>query len=359
MVACFRPSMSILTLALLPFASVVQSRDLNLFMWNPHWQCFVWNNFQCAKNVTRNLEVFLPAFSVDFAGVVELGDSSWVPPSPFSSQSSKCNRDITTLFANTERWAASTANGSYVEGCMAANDRPFLVRQFDSVDGKEKLIVAAAHFPHPAYDRSVDVYKQTASTAPLRDAIRTVMQATGVEDVVVIADTNAWSWISSDFIMKDMLELPGTAISTKLESTCCFDAGYPEEFTFDRIMANFGGGLSTTVLFEDVPVWANQTKESTCGPRDPCGPNQTTIVKRGAFHKPVLARLDMETAAPWPSLPTPEKSPMSWTLLIVTISMIACCLLLWLALKCKRSRVSARRILESMSDNESSGSESS
>jgi len=241
---------------------------------------------------------------------------------------------------------------------MATNDRPFLVQQFDSVDGQEKLIVAAAHFPHPSFDQSVDAYKKTASTAPLRDGIRTVMQATGVKDVVVIADTNAWSWISSDVIMKDMLELPGTAISTKLERTCCFDAGYPEALTFDRIMANFGGELSTTVLFEDVPVWANQTKLSQCGPRDSCGPNQTTILKKGAFHKPILARLEMEKKAePWPVVPTPEKSPVSWTILIVIISMFVCCLLLWLALKCKRPRNNARRIIESLSDN-SSGSES-
>lgn len=345
--------MSILTLTMLTLASLVQSHDLNLFMWNPHWQCFVWNQNQCAASVIRNLEVFLPAFSVDFAGVVELGDRLWVPPSPYSSQTSQCSHDLTTLLANTQRWSASATNGSYIEGCMANNDRPFLVQQFDSVDGQEKLIVAAAHFPHPAFDQSLDVYKQTASTAPLRNGIRSVMQATGVKDVIVIADTNAWSWISSDVIMKDMLELPGTAVSTKLERTCCFDAGYPEALTFDRIMTNLGGELSTTVLFEDVPLWANQTKLSQCAPRDHCGPNQTMIIKKGAFHKPVFARWTAK-AAPWPILPSPDRSPIAWVLLITTISLVVFFLLLWLSLKgCKRCRSNSRRILEKMSDQES------
>lgn len=242
---------------------------------------------------------------------------------------------------------------------MATNDRPFLVQQFNSVDGQEELIVAAAHFPHPAFDQSLDVYKQTASTAPLRDGIRSVMQATGVKDVVVIADTNAWSWVSSDFIMKDMLELPGTAVSTKLERTCCFDVGFPEALTFDRIMTNFGGELSTTVLFEDVPVWANQTKLSKCGPRDPCGPNQTTIIKKGAFHKPVFARWTHQ--ASWANLPSPDRSPIAWVLLISIISLVVFLLILWLSLKgCKRCRANARRRLENMSDEESSsGNESS
>ena len=51
-----------------------------------------------------------------------------------------------------------------------------------------------------------------------------------------MADTNAWRWVPSELIWQQ-LELPGSLVSTRLMNTCCLDAGFPEAFAFDRIMA--------------------------------------------------------------------------------------------------------------------------
>ncbi|CAJ1398689.1 unnamed protein product [Effrenium voratum] len=251
----------------------------NLLVWNPHWQCFVWNQNDCAENVVEALNTFLVAFDVDFAAVIELAAPGYQSPSGWDFMVGKCGHDLVHLFYNRMRWEPSGAN---VTGCMqpAPLDRPFVVQHFVSPEG-EKVIATAAHFPHPTFTEDLGVYRQTAQTSELKRALEEVRQATGTEKVVLMADTNAWSWVSNDMIWHDQLALPGTLVSTDLMQTCCADAGFPPAFTFDRIMANFGSSMSSTALYGgDLPNWTIQVKGQ----------------KIGAFHRPVVARVQLTSA---------------------------------------------------------------
>ncbi|CAE8677556.1 unnamed protein product [Polarella glacialis] len=303
---------------------------LNLFMWNPHWQCFVWNQNDCKGEVEKALETFFPAFDIDFAALVELADSNYTTPDGWSSNQSHCGHDLVNLVFNTNKWRMATSPGSYIAGCMVPNDRPFIVQLFESTSGGEPVIVAGAHFPHPdsstLHSEDSLEYKATANTGPLRDAIAYIKDWSGVNKVIVIADTNAWTWVPTSTIM-EMLQIPsGTWVSTSLERSCCFDAGFPPEYAFDRIMANFGGSMHTTMLYEDgLPAWANQTKGQS----------------RGAFHKPIVGRLyERPSAAPTHSNPLNVFLLVSTTVLA---TLLVSLIVAWLCLTRCRGSHSDRR----------------
>lgn len=256
----------------------------NLFVWNPHWQCFVWNQNDCAENVEEALNMFLVAFDVDLAAVIELDDASYQSPSGWDFIVGKCGHDLVHLFYNTLRW---TPSGPQSIGCLQTDpgDRPFVIQQFVGTSG-DKVIAVAAHFPHPTFSTEVSVYVQTAQTEHLRTALEAVRRESGIDKVVLMADTNAWSWISNEFIWRQQLGLPGSLVSTRLMQTCCLDADFPPAFTFDRIMANFGDDIQSTALYMgDLPNWTHQVKGT----------------KIGAFHRPVFARLERRALESSPS----------------------------------------------------------
>eukprot|EP00913_Durusdinium_trenchii_P033093 g30983.t1 len=240
-------------------ATAMEVAPQNLFVWNPHWQCFVWNQNDCAENVEEALNMFLVAFDVDLAAVIELDDASYQSPSGWDFIVGKCGHDLVHLFYNTLRWTPSGPQ-SILSLSEYPGDRPFVIQQFVGTSG-DKVIAVAAHFPHPTFSTEVSVYVQTAQTEHLRTALEAVRRESGIDKVVLMADTNAWSWISNEFIWRQQLGLPGSLVSTRLMQTCCLDADFPPAFTFDRIMANFGDDIQSTALYMgDLPNWTHQVK---------------------------------------------------------------------------------------------------
>lgn len=238
---------------------ISRASALNLLQWNPHWQCFVKNEKNCKENAEAALESLLAHYDVDFANIVELADNNYSLPVPWVWITKDCGKDRTALIYNSSRWAPGTMEGSGAEGCMEeGRDRPFVVQQFTAkVPGQlvPQVVVIGAHYPH------------TAEREALKQSLAFVLSATKVPEVILIADTNENSWVSNDNIMKDIGQ--GAVTGTNLERTCCYNDNFYEAHTFDRIIANFDGVMSTTVLFDTLPYWA----------------------RTGEFHKGILGQL--------------------------------------------------------------------
>jgi len=255
--------------------------DLRLLQWNPHWQCFAWNTNNCSAEAAATLPMLLEESDIDFANVIEFEAPGWSPPENWTSIDSTCGIDLVDLIYNNVRWELS---GPGEKGCMVEamnetkRDRPYLIQQFINTNTSEGVIVIGAHFPHPA-SFTVSTFKEAEV---LKGALKRVLNATDVQKVVLIADTNEWTSVSSESLMS-YLGAPGdTVVSSSLERTCCFDNDFAAWGAFDRIVANFGAEMETEVLFDPLPLWAHEVKNVS----DPAS-------RRGAFHKAVRCVLLM------------------------------------------------------------------
>jgi len=154
---------------------------------------------------------------------------------------------------------------------MVAEDRAYVVQSFQHRTENMRLIVVGAHFPHGTLGNK------------LGDSIRSVVNATGEDQILMIADTNINSpdhiWCLGDIhhhyckSSKDIskaLELPHSdkTVSTELLKTCCRNPPFGYAFEFDRVIANFGTAMTTELHDDPSPTWAT-----------------------GAFHKGISGRL--------------------------------------------------------------------
>lgn len=288
-----QPGCPVLALALVPQLAAAVAYPLHLLMWNPHWQCFAWDQHNCTSRAENALGLALEASDADFATIVELGDDSYLSPSRFTSLTSKCGRDLVTLIHNERRWRPAF-NASL--GCMIGlpnEDRPFVVQTYERIlNPYERVTIAGAHYPHPDVGITEEdnlAYRKGAHAEHLREALKKERAITGVEQVVLIADTNAWDWVDNREVMETLGVGPRAwhpaYLGTTLSRTCCYDVGFPSWGTFDRIIANFGKEMTTSVLFEDtIPSWAEQVHE--VGGQ----------VRKGAFHKPVVGMLLLDSS---------------------------------------------------------------
>lgn len=113
--------------------------------------------------------------------------------------------------------------------------RPYIIQAFQHRKMSLKLIVVAAHFPHPReYKRNI--WK-------LRDALQRLISSVGIDNVILIADTNhPEEGPSNDEILEDIgAPFTGQVMSTRPFRSCC----YPEFSIngYDRIIANFGASM--------------------------------------------------------------------------------------------------------------------
>jgi len=245
---------------LLPLVLPQGASALNLLQWNPHWQCFEQNEGGCKASAEEYLTAQLKALDVDFANIVELEDASYVPPTGWAAIRQQCNLDVTVLIYNTARWQPASTSGSGVKGCMKPNDRSFVVQQFNGLAASAgaKLIAIGAHYPHSG----------DKERGPLKDALAATVSATDTKAVVFMADTNEEATTASPDIAHDIGMPRGPFITSELLNSCCLDISYIRPF--DRILANFGTGMQTRVLFKTgAPEWAH-----------------------GQFHKPVAVTLN-------------------------------------------------------------------
>jgi len=250
-------------LAWTPLAAASLLREglaLNLLQWNPHWECFEQSKNHCQEEFAKNLAIQLREADIDFANVVEYTDKHRKIPEKWGIVDNVCGLDRTTLLYNQERWSLPTDTVASRKGCMAVNDRPFIVQQFveaNAYGGRRKVTVIGAHYPH-SKDRTT-----------LSSALKAVVTETGVDSVVLLADTNEDRGVPSEKLWNDINGPPGHMLSTELHATCCLNRGFKDHMmAYDRIITNIGTHLNTNIPLSEAPPWA-----------------------QGEFHKPIAATI--------------------------------------------------------------------
>jgi len=232
---------------------------LNLLQWNPHWECFEQNLNNCKEEFANSLSSVLVQSDIDFANVVEYNDDHRRLPVRWKAMDHKCGLDQTTLIYNSDRWRLPPEVSSGMMGCMAVKDRPFIVQQFTEAPawgGVRKVIVVGAHYPH------------TQDRTSLISALQSVVTFSGEHSVVLLADTNVNRGVPNTKILAEIKAPAGSAISSALHATCCLNTGFREEMAYDRIIANFGFSMTSSIFLDPPPAWA-----------------------QGEFHKPIKATL--------------------------------------------------------------------
>lgn len=244
---------------------------INMLQFNPHAECFLpeyEGKEKCSRHVFDIIDSLLQGkqeynfkhyHTLDFASIEYMGSSRALRiPTGWNKSVHDCseegNGDDVTLLYNSGRWKPV---GHRTAGCTGPKDnhvegftRPFIVRAFESSqlkssDGKWlKVLVVAAHFPHPS--------GWGAAKDALKSAIEPKMKK-GVDKVVLMADTNfalAFAPYPDDFTPKPSADILGDigvpndhVQSTEAELSCCQSVWY--HTGYDRIIANFGIKMST------------------------------------------------------------------------------------------------------------------
>jgi hypothetical protein len=224
---------------------------LNMLMFNPHGECF--ESQTCSEKSSNFIGDVLTRKLIDFACIVYTL-STYSAPSGWRSRRQVCKRDEriddVTLIFNSRKWKAE--KGMSREGCMDKDRRPFLVQAFSSQDSKFKVLVVAAHFPHTSDFLS-------SGRQVLKEAVEDVRNMSGIENLVIMADTNLGTYSNQD-LLKSIGALGGggkggsTVQATKKRSTCC--KPYFKFKGYDRVVSNFGTGMDTRLPLSTSPSWS-------------------------------------------------------------------------------------------------------
>lgn len=267
-------------------------RRIGFLQWNVHAECFLPCNAtaqpgfcdpafpRCKNNAEAQLQQLLESgqsgkIEVDFAGVEQLVDHEFISSSRLSSDwghvTHSCGGsegeglypfDRATVFYRKSRWAVKhLPGGDSKGGCMetvrnakVANYRAFVMQTFQHRDTKLSVIVVVAHYPH--------VWRYTEEIRVLRDSLSEMREQSGVDSVVLIADTNQPSSASGEDILRDIYVDPRSVSSTEIHTTCCYPL---YKYPYDRIVtAGFPGNtplMKTVLPFGDEahhrpPPWA-------------------------------------------------------------------------------------------------------
>merc|ERR1712186_80450 len=199
---------------------------LNLFQWNPNYQCFS-SPAECSQEVQDAVSAKLDG-SIDFANVIELEPTApYQAPSPYQAIVSKAGVDTTTLFYNSDRWDVTSQHTDInLKGGSDNSDRAAVVVTFTSKTGGPGLVVAGAHYSH-----DVDY-----SSKMLKESIGSVPAGYGF---VLLADTNVNNGVSNADIFAKLGQSVGA--DTPTESTTCCYGHWVDDYNFDRIITTLQG----------------------------------------------------------------------------------------------------------------------
>merc|ERR1711972_1312204 len=222
-------------------AEVVQARDigvsasgaaLNLFQWNPHYQCFS-EPAECSQEVQDAISAKLDG-SVDIANIIELEPATpYQAPSPYKAIASTAGLDTTTLFYNSDRWEVASQNADInLKGGTDASDRAAVVVTLTSKTGGQNIVVAGAHYSHDV-DFSSNVLKESIGSVPAGYGF------------VLLADANANEGVSNE----DTFAKLGMSVGadTPTESTTCCYGNWVDGYNFDRIITTLQGTGAVSV----------------------------------------------------------------------------------------------------------------
>jgi len=251
---------------------------LEVLQWNIHGECFrnCSSRFdshcdvaypRCRKGATGFLKQVLENGKLDFAGVEQLEDAgflmSGVSKDDWGQVQHRCGGDngfgrwpfdIATVYFNRHKWEELSA--PLRGGCMAkvmrsprANYRAFVAQAFQRRGASsDRVIVAAVHYPHDMEGVGI-----------LAGALQGLQKETGVEKLLILADTNRGGRQSSASILHEVYPSSRSIVSTTLHHTCCFPRF--DFFAPDRIIAaDFPGAqgpIRTSLPFgHHSPRWA-------------------------------------------------------------------------------------------------------
>lgn len=272
-------------------------RRMRFLQWNIHAECFLSCNStakrgfcdpafpRCKNNAEAQLQQLLESgksgiAELDFAGVEQLVDSGFISglsaPTVWGHVTQSCGGDNgegvypfdrATLFYRKSRWAVKQLpdGSAFVSkgGCMetvrkanATNYRAFVMQAFQHRDINLSVAVVVSHHPH------VEDAGYGGKIRVLRDALSEMRQQSGIDSVVLIADTNHPSSSSGENIIRELYTDAENISSTTIHKTCCYPL---YNFPYDRIVAaGFPGNapvMNTSLLFGDEanhspPSWA-------------------------------------------------------------------------------------------------------
>jgi len=262
-----------------------------MLQWKTSWECFDWNQNHCADNAAALANDWLVQYDIDFANLMQFRSEDFTPPTGWvglSTERDACEgEDKTTLVFNDQRWSKLESPAAHSTGCLDGQVGPYVLQAFKSKDSSRNvsgIIAICAQFPVPKQRPSMD---DLPILIGLNRTLAAIMNATGISNVVILADTNRKNTLPSDRITK-VLHLPGRAVSTRLLRSCCSVNNFASSaFAYDRIIANFGAGgnplMETKMLLEDpIPTWLYQERDGVKAP----------------FHKPLLGRLPLTPQPP-------------------------------------------------------------
>lgn len=230
---------------------------LQVLTWNPHYQCFVNTDTCCKTYATSFINHQLLAKNIDFANFIDVENVIWtdfLPAHYTAIMGTPCPKhDVTTLVYNAARWVPS---GDSISMCLTADgsDRAGLIQRFRSVaDPTQNITVIGVHFSHD-HPESLVVLKQALVSNGLQG-----------DNIVLMGDTNFDVNDGGNSSNEAMMAFLGLQLKTgnELVKTCCLnDSGKTElQFTYDRIMTNFGTSMQSSVLPVTMPDGCTANEE--------------------------------------------------------------------------------------------------
>jgi len=237
---------------------------IHSLQFSPHAECFEHSfdpSGSCANFVGKKVNDILNSsdYDVDFASIIYSngnyrplpwnqvrGDWGMIhgqcPVGGYAGPGVNFTEDDIILLYDKEWWTMLDGNASgclgreFMPGREHRDDmrRPYVIRAFQNKGTLIKVLVVAAHFPHPQ-EYEENVWK-------LRKDIKKLVNTTGIENVILLADTNFGGEMKSPQIFKDIGVTDATnrhgTQSTSLFSSCCYPAF--KAYGYDRVISNLG-----------------------------------------------------------------------------------------------------------------------
>ena len=302
--------LSVAILSILIYNTVVQkssfklfnenySKSISLFQWNTHYECFTTetNGTCCSKPLESYINNNLINRNVDFANFSMFELKTYIPPenytiiNPFSHPDKTCGYDITCLVYNNKRWKQVSDNNVYpYYGCLqypsdphpkskkGSWDRSFIIQKFTDSKGVIMFVIGA-HYSHDP-ELSTKRIAQTLQKLNITDK----------DNIIFMADTNDINpqqpTTNSSFMSQLLHTTPSNVqgTTTNMATCCCSDTPKAFQYKTDRIISNFGAGLTPQLgnlnqIFPDI--------------QNPCSPLVSTSdpvvkCKLGEMHLPLF-----------------------------------------------------------------------
>jgi hypothetical protein len=239
---------------------------IKMYQWNPHYECFDGSTSpDCASSALEQITSHLTSDDVDFANIIELEKNDDFTVSgfkrvPYTCEPPGSTSDQISFFYNSARWKQET---EVTQGCAPSTTRAYQVFSFSYMeDPSFKVVVAGAHFDHADSGQI-----PTVSTTAVADAIAKQAQDSNADKFIFLGDTNVYTNPTTDIQTALLAGSPSLSsdvcVSTPLDAhTCCYNQGGDTSFPypFDRIFANFGSSMKSTIHDDPTPSWATFAK---------------------------------------------------------------------------------------------------